>query len=114
MYYKNEYNYSCFREDNTEHLPPFNYNQSADNRMSSNLMSESGMPSNNDYPKQLSGMPSNGATSIVVNLPSGMLYSTHHVSSVLFMIYTVFISHPCIMLGKYTLNTNITIANSIS
>jgi len=59
------------REDNTEHLPPFNYNQSADNRMSSNLMSESGMPSNNDYPKQLSGMPSNGATSIVVNLPSG-------------------------------------------
>ena len=61
-------NYLCFREDNTEHLPPFNYNQS-------NVMSDSGMSSSNDdYPQQSSGMSSNGATSIVVNLPSGMLY----------------------------------------
>ncbi len=50
------------------------------------------MPSNNDYPKQLSGMPSNGATSIVVNLPSGILYRTHHVSSV-FLRFTQFLYH---------------------
>ncbi len=72
------------------------------------------MSSNNDHPKQLSGMPSNGATSIVVNLPSGMLYSKHYVSSVCFMIHTVFISHPCILFGKYALNTNVLIAISIS